>query len=81
MVINGAANRDEIVLLFATERFMKVAFSKKLVVADGGFKHAPRRFKQVIMMIKMHTRFSAFLRSLLSTRCTIVVHFLASMPL
>ena len=47
LIVNGNGNREEIILLFATERFLKVLFTKRIVVADGGFKHAPRRFKQV----------------------------------
>ena len=45
--IVGIGQREEVVLLFATERFMRVLFNKDIAVADGGFKHAPRRFKQV----------------------------------
>lgn len=47
LVIRGRGDQDETILLFATERFMKTLFTKRIVVADGGFKHAPRRFKQV----------------------------------
>lgn len=47
---------DEVILLFATERFMKVLFTKRFVVPDGGFKHAPRRFKQVkLRLLRGHT--------------------------
>lgn len=45
--VAGGGQRDETILLFATEKFMRTLFNKDLVSADGGFKHAPRRFKQV----------------------------------
>ena len=54
LVVVGDNNRVEIILIFATDAFLKALFSSMKTYADGTFFIAPQRFTQVFTMHAMY---------------------------
>lgn len=49
LVVDGADHRVEVIIIvFATDEFLRVLFNSTIAYADGTFYIAPHRFKQVL---------------------------------